>query len=136
MKKKWRTLVSVVLIAVLAWAHRLEAGFLAALARVTGGYGSLAWASTCSLKWLAACGTADAVARSRVSMARGADTSPTTFVGMFFNLVLPTSIGGDMTRTWYLRVTRQAFDVCRAKSVRSLGFMSVTGDRLNVSFPL
>ena len=53
---------------------------------------------------------------------------------MFFNLVLPTSIGGDMTRTWYL-VTREGAGLPREKR-QVAGFLSVSGDRLNGLFAL
>ena len=44
------------------------------------------------------------------------------FIGMFFNLVLPTSVGGDVIRAWYLD----------GKSGRKLAaFASVVLDRLN-----
>ena len=44
------------------------------------------------------------------------------FIGMFFNLLLPTSVGGDVVRVWYLD----------AKSGRRLpAFASVFLDRLN-----
>ena len=51
------------------------------------------------------------------------------FIGMFFNLVLPTSIGGDMLRTWYL-VTREGAAIPKERR-QAAGFLSVTGDRLN-----
>lgn len=44
------------------------------------------------------------------------------FIGMFFNLFLPTSVGGDVVRAWYLD----------GKSGRRLGaFLSVFTDRLS-----
>jgi len=44
------------------------------------------------------------------------------YVGMFFNLVLPTSVGGDVVRAWYLD----------AKSGRFAGaFVSVIADRVS-----
>lgn len=44
------------------------------------------------------------------------------FIGMFFNLLLPTSVGGDVVRAWYLN----------AGSGRQLqAFISVVLDRLN-----
>jgi uncharacterized membrane protein YbhN (UPF0104 family) len=49
------------------------------------------------------------------------------FIGMFFNLVLPTSVGGDVIRAWYLD----------GKSGRKLAaFASVFLDRLNGLFVL
>src|SRR4029077_3153164 len=44
------------------------------------------------------------------------------FIGMFFNLLLPTSVGGDVVRAWYLD----------GKSGRRLSaFLSVFMDRLS-----
>jgi uncharacterized membrane protein YbhN (UPF0104 family) len=43
------------------------------------------------------------------------------FIGMFFNLVLPTSVGGDVVRAWYL--ARQA------EGRRTGAFLSVLADR-------
>ncbi len=132
MKKKWRILVSVVLIAVLAWRIDWAPAF-AALARANWGL----WAAglgvylfaqmVSSLRW------------RMLSHVQGFNGTRRRylayyFVGMFFNLVLPTSIGGDMTRTWYL-VTRQAAGLPREKR-QVAGFMSVTGDRLNGLFAL
>jgi uncharacterized membrane protein YbhN (UPF0104 family) len=49
------------------------------------------------------------------------------FIGMFFNLVLPTSVGGDVVRAWYLN----------GKSGRkAAAFASVVLDRLNGLFVL
>jgi uncharacterized membrane protein YbhN (UPF0104 family) len=42
------------------------------------------------------------------------------FVGMFFNLVLPTSVGGDVVRAWYLAETTRR---------RSAAFVSVLLER-------
>jgi uncharacterized membrane protein YbhN (UPF0104 family) len=131
-KKKWRILVSVVLIAVLAW--RVDwAPALAALARANwalwaAGLGVYLFAQlVSSLRW------------RRLSHAQGFSGSRSRylayyFIGMFFNLILPTSIGGDMTRTYYL-VTREAAGLPRDKR-QVAGFMSVTGDRLNGLFAL
>ncbi len=43
------------------------------------------------------------------------------FIGMFFNLVLPTSVGGDVVRAWYLA----------RRSRPSVAFLSVLADRVN-----
>jgi uncharacterized membrane protein YbhN (UPF0104 family) len=45
------------------------------------------------------------------------------FIGSFFNLVLPTSVGGDVVRAWYL--ARQA------DGRRTAAFLSVLADRAN-----
>lgn len=44
------------------------------------------------------------------------------FIGMYFNLVLPTSVGGDVVRVWYLD---------RRKGKRRFAFISVFSDRLS-----
>jgi uncharacterized membrane protein YbhN (UPF0104 family) len=66
------------------------------------------------------------------------------FIGMFFNLVLPTSVGGDVVRAWYLsKSERRTGSVsCRigdaghpaayaAGSPRVAAFLSVLADRVN-----
>jgi len=65
------------------------------------------------------------------------------FVGMFFNLVLPTSVGGDVVRAWYLargeRRAGNASDRSTAAVYASgaltasgwAAFLSVLADRLN-----
>ncbi len=132
MKKKWRILVSVVLVAVLVWRVDWTPAF-AALARAN-------WAL-----WAAGLGVylfAQAVSSLRwrlLAHVQGFSGSRLRylayyFIGMFFNLVLPTSIGGDMTRAWYL-VTRQGAGLPREKR-QVAGFLSVSGDRLNGLFAL
>jgi uncharacterized membrane protein YbhN (UPF0104 family) len=44
------------------------------------------------------------------------------FIGMYFNLVLPTSVGGDVVRAWYLD---------RRPGRKTVAFASVVLDRLN-----
>jgi uncharacterized membrane protein YbhN (UPF0104 family) len=44
------------------------------------------------------------------------------FIGMFFNLILPTSVGGDVVRAWYL-------DGSSGRRIRS--FLSVLVDRIS-----
>jgi uncharacterized protein (TIRG00374 family) len=126
-KKKWRLVGSVVLVAVLAWRiDWAQAG--AALARAD-------WAL-----WAAGLGVylfAQAVSALRWRMlarVQGLGGSYGRylgyyFIGMFFNLLLPTSIGGDMVRTWYLS-TREA-DALPRERRRVAAFLSVIGDRLN-----
>lgn len=48
-------------------------------------------------------------------------------VGMFFNLVLPTSVGGDVVRAWYLGRQREA----PAARARVAAVLSVLSDRVN-----
>jgi uncharacterized membrane protein YbhN (UPF0104 family) len=50
------------------------------------------------------------------------------FIGMFFNLVLPTSVGGDVVRAWYL--AREA-DRAPPGGRRTAAFLSVLADRAN-----
>src|SRR5262249_3403042 len=50
------------------------------------------------------------------------------FIGMFFNLVLPTSVGGDVVRAWYLAGTG---DSAPPTGRRLAAFVSVFVDRLN-----
>jgi uncharacterized protein (TIRG00374 family) len=50
------------------------------------------------------------------------------WIGMFFNLVLPTSVGGDVVRAWYLASTG---DAAPATGRRLAAFVSVFVDRLN-----
>jgi uncharacterized membrane protein YbhN (UPF0104 family) len=131
-KKKWRILVSVVLVAVLVWRIDWTPAF-AALTRANwalwaAGLGVYLFAQTVSsLRW------------RMLAHVQGFSGSRLRylayyFIGMFFNLVLPTSIGGDMTRTWYL-VTREGAGLPREKR-QVAGFMSVSGDRLNGLFAL
>jgi uncharacterized protein (TIRG00374 family) len=49
------------------------------------------------------------------------------FIGMFFNLVLPTSVGGDVVRAWYLAKTPGATEAGRGVAA----FSSVLLDRLS-----
>jgi uncharacterized membrane protein YbhN (UPF0104 family) len=60
------------------------------------------------------------------------------FIGMFFNLVLPTSVGGDAVRAWYLARTVKARSVSEGQSLanasgfdRWAAFLSVLADRVN-----
>lgn len=50
------------------------------------------------------------------------------FVGMFFNLVLPTSVGGDVVRAWYLGRQDGATPATGRKAA---AFLSVLADRVN-----
>jgi uncharacterized membrane protein YbhN (UPF0104 family) len=49
------------------------------------------------------------------------------FIGMFFNLVLPTSVGGDVVRAWYLANQAEA----PADARRLTAFLSVFAERLS-----
>jgi glycosyltransferase 2 family protein len=50
------------------------------------------------------------------------------FIGMFFNLVLPTSVGGDVVRAWYLG-RREGPTPPTGR--RTAAFLSVLSDRVN-----
>jgi uncharacterized membrane protein YbhN (UPF0104 family) len=100
MRKYLRILGSVVLLAVIAW--RLDWGSVAAaFARVRPGYFLLAVLLYVALQVVSSL-------RWRIfAAAQGFDGSPLRyvayyFIGMFFNLALPTSVGGDVVRVWYL----------------------------------
>jgi glycosyltransferase 2 family protein len=126
-KKQWRLLVSVVLVIVLAW--RID--------------WSQAWAALAGANWalwtagLAVYLFAQVVSSARwrmLSRVQNFTGSPSRylayyFIGMFFNLILPTSIGGDMLRSWYL-ATREGGAVPPERR-QAAAFLSVTGDRLN-----
>lgn len=55
------------------------------------------------------------------------------FIGMFFNLVLPTSVGGDVVRAWYLSRREQIAlsPLPPPTSTRLTAFLSVLADRVN-----
>jgi len=59
------------------------------------------------------------------------------FIGMFFNLVLPTSVGGDVVRAWYLAKEGTMGQKRAARELRSslapglAAFLSVLADRVN-----
>ena len=127
MKKKWRLLGSVVLVGVLVW--RIDwAQAAGALAHAHWGL----WAAGLGVYLFAQ--VVSSVRWRMLSRVQGFGGSQLRylayyFIGMFFNLVLPTSIGGDMLRTWYL-VTREAGAIPKERR-QAAGFLSVTGDRLN-----
>ncbi len=127
MKKKWRLLGSVVLVAVLAWRiDWAQAG--AALIRANWAL----WAAGLAVYLFAQ--AVSSVRWRMLAHVQGFGGSQGRFlayyfIGMFFNLVLPTSIGGDMVRTWYL-TTREGSALPREKR-RAAAFLSVLGDRLN-----
>lgn len=127
MKKKWRLLVSVVLVVVLAWRIDWSQAWTA-LARAN-------WALwTAGLAVYLSAQVVSSVRWRMLSRVQNFSGSPGRylayyFIGMFFNLVLPTSIGGDMLRIWYL-ATREGGAVPRERR-QAAAFLSVTGDRLN-----
>ncbi len=100
MKKYVRILGSVVLLGAIAW--RLDWGQVAAaLGRVRPGYFVVAVLLFVALQ------VASSVRWRLLARVQGFDGSPLRyiayyFIGMFFNLALPTSVGGDVVRVWYL----------------------------------
>ncbi len=122
MKKKWRLLGSLTLLAFLAW--RLDWGRLAAaFARLDLGL------------WLAALLVylltqfVSAVRWQALARLVGFDGGwgryvAYYYIGMLFNLVLPTSVGGDVVRAWYL--ARQ-----QGAGRRTAALLSVLADRVN-----
>ncbi len=100
MSKRWRLPGTLILAAALAWRVPF-AEVAAALGRLDGRWWLLALGLYC---------TAQAVSAwrwrlfARAARLGGSWTSYVAyyFVGGFFNLVLPTSVGGDVVRAWYL----------------------------------
>jgi uncharacterized membrane protein YbhN (UPF0104 family) len=124
-KKKWRLLVSLVLLAVLAW--RIDWGqAVAAVARADGrlwlaGLGVYLFAQTVSaLRWRLLARVHGLTGSRRRYIAY-------YFIGMFFNLFLPTSVGGDVVRTWY--VTEREGAALPKERRRTAAFLSVFADR-------
>jgi hypothetical protein len=125
-KKYWRLLGSLVLVGLLVW--RIDwRQVVSAFAQLNVTY------------WLAALGLyllTQGVSTLRWQMLAGMvglggrwrDYLSHYFVGMFFNLVLPTSVGGDVMRAWYLgRQQGPAPPTGR----RTAAFLSVLADRVN-----
>ncbi len=100
MKKYWRLLGSLILVGLLVW-------------RIDWRQVGSAFAQLDATYWLLALGLyllTQGVSAVRWQMlghtlglgGRWRDYLAHYFVGMFFNLVLPTSVGGDVVRAWYL----------------------------------
>jgi uncharacterized membrane protein YbhN (UPF0104 family) len=124
-RKPWRLIGSVVLVGVLAW--RLDWGRVGA-----------AFVRLDLRLWMAALTVfllAQAVSSTRWRMLAGVLGLPGGqgrflsyyFIGMFFNLVLPTSVGGDVVRAWYL--ARQGGNPPVGR--RTAAVLSVLADRAN-----
>lgn len=142
MKKYARLLGSVILMGLLVW--RIEWRQVAS-----------AFAQLDAIYWLMALGVylfAQAVSSTRWWMlgrmlGLGGSWSAYLayyFIGMFFNLVLPTSVGGDVVRAWYLgksvrgacSVSEEGIPLAPAKgtpnhSPLTAAFLSVLADRVN-----
>lgn len=124
MKKLWRLLGSFTLVTVLAW--RLDwrqAG--AAFARLDASLWLLALVLyvliqvVSSVRW-------QLMARPLGFGGHGGRYLGYYFIGMFFNLLLPTSVGGDVVRAWYLA----GMDGPAPATGRRLrAFLSVLADR-------
>jgi hypothetical protein len=125
-KKYWRLLGSLILVSLLVWRidwrqvgsafAQLDVIFwLAALAvyLLTQGVSALRWQMLAGMLGLGG---------------RWRDYLGHYFVGMFFNLVLPTSVGGDVVRAWYLG--RQE-GLTSPAGRRTAAFLSVLADRVN-----
>src|SRR5262249_8660901 len=125
-KAHWRVLGTLVLVAVLAW--RIDWGQLAgAFARLHGGLWLLAVGGYL-LAQLASAWRWHLLARVVGLAGPLLDYLRYYFVGMFFNLVLPTSVGGDVVRVWYLaRQEGPAPPLGRGLAA----FVSVLADRFN-----
>lgn len=126
MKKYWRLLGSLVLVSLLVW--RVDWRQVAsAFAQLKGGYwlaGLVLYLLTqgiSTLRWQMLAGMLGLGGRWR-------DYLSHYFVGMFFNLVLPTSVGGDVVRAWYLG--RQQGPV-PPTGRPTAAFLSVLADRVN-----
>jgi glycosyltransferase 2 family protein len=134
-KKYWRLLGSLVLVGLLVW--RIEWGKVAE-----------AFESLDAKYWLLALGlylATQGVSAVRWQIlghtlglgGRWRDYLAHYFVGMFFNLVLPTSVGGDVVRAWYLGRPSQPLprspeaEEARATGRRTAAFLSVLADRVN-----
>jgi uncharacterized membrane protein YbhN (UPF0104 family) len=125
-KKKWRLLGSLTLLAVLAW--RLDWGRMAS-----------AFARLDLRLWLAALlvyvltQVVSAFRWQALARLVGFDGGwgrylAYYYVGMLFNLVLPTSVGGDVVRAWYLARQQGASPPAGR---RTASLLSVLADRVN-----
>lgn len=122
--KKWlkwlRPFVSVALLGLLAWRTNWDQ-----LGRAFSGMNPALWAGAFGLYVLS-----QVISAFRWQLlARPLDFDGTVrqftglyFIGMFFNLVLPTSVGGDVIRAWYLDAR---------SGRRTAAFLSVAIDRVS-----
>jgi uncharacterized membrane protein YbhN (UPF0104 family) len=130
-KKYWRVLGSLILVGLLVW--RIDwRQVAAAFAQLDVTYWLLALGlyvltqGVSALRWRMLAATLGLGGRLW-------DYFSYYFVGMFFNLVLPTSVGGDVVRAWYLgRPDRSSPDGdVQAVGRRTAAFLSVLADRVN-----
>jgi uncharacterized membrane protein YbhN (UPF0104 family) len=123
-KTWWRLIGSVVLLSVLAW--RLDWGRVSAAFH---DFDARFWVAALALQLFT-----QVVSTWRWQMfARAVQLGGTFrnylayyFVGMFFNLVLPTSVGGDVVRAWYL-----AHRSGKGHGRKMPAFLSVLADRVS-----
>jgi uncharacterized membrane protein YbhN (UPF0104 family) len=116
---------SVVLLAVLAWRVDL-AGIALALAGVRWGWWLAAALCLLAAQLVSAVRWRQLARPMGFDATRGEFTS-LYFVGNFFNLLLPTSVGGDVLRAWYLD---------NGSGRRWPAFVTVLADRLSGLFVL
>ncbi|MGH7170520.1 MAG: lysylphosphatidylglycerol synthase transmembrane domain-containing protein [Gemmataceae bacterium] len=126
MKKYWRVLGSLILVGLLIW--RIDWRQVAsAFAKLEVRYWLLALGvylltqGVSALRWRM-------LGRALGLGGQWRDYLGHYFVGMFFNLVLPTSVGGDVVRAWYLG--RQS-GAAPPTGRRTAAFLSVLADRVN-----
>jgi uncharacterized membrane protein YbhN (UPF0104 family) len=130
-KKYWRVLGSGVLVSLLIWRidwHQVGAAFV----QLDVTYWLLALGlyvltqAVSALRWQMLAATLGLGGRLW-------DYLSYYFIGMFFNLVLPTSVGGDVVRAWYLGRPHPCGGETDQQKVgrRTAAFLSVLADRVN-----
>jgi uncharacterized protein (TIRG00374 family) len=124
-RKKWRLLGTFILLSILAW--RID------WARLAVAVAGIDWRVYLIVVGLYALAQAASSWRWRLlAGVLGFGGSPARyaayyFIGMFFNLLLPSSVGGDVVRAWYL--ARQGDGPPEGKYLAA--FLSVFAERLN-----